>query len=148
MSYAQHSAARSQFNDPADFSEASYQHHPVEDLEPLDATTSEYRECAVRMLRVLDIVDWFMCRREQGPPREWHAVSLALGLSSTRGLTETEVARHWGVSRQCISKDVTVILRVTGLPPAFGLKSQSARIHYQETNGHREQQQANAQSDA
>ena len=54
--------------------------------------TPEYRACAIRMICVLDAIDHLICFRKEGPPREWLAVGLALGLNSTRGRTETAVA--------------------------------------------------------
>jgi hypothetical protein len=126
------------FNDPASWDAASYEAHPVDKLEPRETITQEYRECALRMLEILNSIDHFMSYPKQGPPREWLAVSLALGLESTRGRSETAVAEEWGVTRACISKDVTRVLRLTGLDPAWGLKSADDRQTYSRTNGHRD----------
>jgi hypothetical protein len=73
------------------------------------------------------------------PPRKWIAVSLAWGLKSTWGQSETEVARRCGVTRAAISKDVVAVLKCTGLEehPAFGLKSAATRKILKRTNGKR-----------
>jgi hypothetical protein len=135
LSYAQHSASVDEFNDPSGWNVASYLDDPIENLEPREVLTPEYRECALRMLMVLNVIDHFMSYPKQGPPREWLAVSLALGLESTQGRTETAVAEEWGVSRACISKDVTRVLRLTGLDPSWGLKTTASRQVYARTNG-------------
>ena len=67
------------------------------------------------MLQCLDTV----MMSAQHARRAWVEVSIALGLQSTRGRTESEVADELGVSRQAVSKDVTRFLRITGLSPAF-----------------------------
>jgi hypothetical protein len=40
-----------------------------------------------------------------------------------------------GISKQALSKPTAKLLRVTGLDPAFGLKSSEMRRVYQQTNG-------------
>jgi hypothetical protein len=125
-------------NDPASWDLASYSHHPQEDLEPIEPTASEYRACALQMLSVLRGIDVFMCQthtRRSG--RKWTAVSLALGLASTSGRTETELAEEGGVCRAAVSKDVIRVLELTGLEPAFGLKREQDREIYARTNGRR-----------
>jgi hypothetical protein len=99
----------------------------------LESVTSEYRECALQLLDVLRAVDEFMCVCRSGrPPRKWLAASLALGLASTRGKTETAIALEWGVTRPSISKDVVAVLRLAHLEDnsAWGLKSAENRETY------------------
>jgi hypothetical protein len=89
-----------------------------------------------------------MCRTHSGlPPRKWLAVSLAWGLPSTRGQTETEIAKLYRVTRAAISKDVVAVLKFTGLEdqPAFGLKSSKNRKTYKRTNGRRSSDRENGQ---
>ena len=52
MFYAQHSAARSQFNDPGEWNEASCEHHPVEDLEPLDKVKLILCQCQCQLAQL------------------------------------------------------------------------------------------------
>ena len=80
-------------------------------------------------------MDSFMCR-SGNPPRERLEISLAMGLTSTRGKTEIQVADEQNVTRQCISKGLTRFLRMSGIPdlPAFGLKTTAVRRQYQTTN--------------
>jgi hypothetical protein len=66
-------------------------------------------------------------------------VSLALGLMSTRGRSETSVALELGVCRAAVSKSVIQVLKCTGLEdsPAWGLKSPENREVFKRTNGRR-----------
>jgi hypothetical protein len=126
-------------NDPASWDASSYSSHPVDSLEPLEPFSTEYRECALALFDVLRGIDEWMSACHSGPPRRWVAVSLALGLSSTHGQTQTAVASEWGVTRACISKDVVAVLRLAHLEstPAWGLKSLEHRKIYSKTNGRR-----------
>jgi hypothetical protein len=124
-------------NDPAGWNAASYTADPIDAMEPPEPFSSEYRECALQLLDVLHAVDQFMC--VGNPPRKWLAVSLALGLFSTRGRTETAIAIEWGVTRAAVSKDVVAVLRLARLEdnPAWGLKALKHRRQYMRTNGRR-----------
>jgi hypothetical protein len=130
----------SEFNDPGEWDAASYTADPVDVMEPLEPSVSEYRQCALKFLAVFNAVDQWMCATHTGnPPRKWYSVSLALGLMSTRGRSETSVAVELGVCRAAISKDVVTILRLAHLEdnPAWGLKSAENRETYKRTNGRR-----------
>ena len=131
---------RAKTNDPADWASASYVEHPVDLMEPLEPVASDYRLASLAVLDVLCAVDEFMCISHKGrPPRKWMCVSLAFGLRSTRGRTETSVALEWGVTRAAISKDVVKVLKLTQLENnhAWGLKSAENRKTYARTNGRR-----------
>ena len=93
------------------------------------------REAAVRLLGLLSVMDTHMSNRKDAQ-LGWLEISIALGLDSTRGKTITMIASEVGLSKQAISKRVTTFLRMSQLPPAFGLKSETARRVYQQTNGH------------
>lgn len=118
------------FNDPASWNKSSYEAHPVDELEPLPANSSEYREASVRLMRVLHCLDTFVsCSRDA---RLAHIqVAIALGLHSTGGRTVTDIAEELGITKQALSRGVAKFLRMSGLPGAFGLKSAEARRTYQ-----------------
>jgi hypothetical protein len=86
-------------------------------------------------LRVLLMIDTHMSRIRDAR-LGWVSVSVALGLTSTRGKTLTQLAAEMGITKQPLSKPTAKLLRVTGLDPAFGLKSPEMRSGYQQTNGH------------
>jgi hypothetical protein len=126
-----------EFNDPGEWNAASYTADPIDAIEPIETVTSDYRKCAILMLQVLRGLDEFNCKG--GPSRKWLACSLALGLPSTAGRTESAIAIEWGVTRAAVSKDVVAVLALSGLEnhPAWGLKSAHDRETYSRTNGRR-----------
>jgi hypothetical protein len=139
VSYTPYSASVDT-NDPGSWNAASYVDDPIDHIELLDLAASEYRQCALQLLGVLRGIDAWMSTGPSGRPhRKWVAVSLALGLSSTHGQTETAIAAEWGVTRAAISKDVVKVLGLTQLEksPAWGLKTFQDRETYARTNGRR-----------
>jgi hypothetical protein len=92
------------------------------------------REAALRLRCLLGCMDDYMNKRWDAQ-RGWIEISIALGLASTRGRTLTDVAQSLGISKQALSRPVTMFLRMSQMPPAYGLKSEAARIRYQQTNG-------------
>jgi hypothetical protein len=120
--------------DPAEWCTASYIDDPINNLEPLDPESSEYRRASLRFLQlVLQMDDHMTGHRDAS--LSWLSISFALGLTSTRGKTLTQTAVELGISKQALSRYVTSFLRVSGLEPAFGLKSKESRLTYQRTNG-------------
>jgi len=117
-------------NDCADWNLASYNHHPCDDLEPLPDNPSEYREASTKLMRVLYCWDTFVsCSRDARLASI--QVSIALGLYSTQGRTITDISAELGITKQALSRGVVRFLRMSGLSPAFGLKSPEARRTYQ-----------------
>jgi hypothetical protein len=92
------------------------------------------REVATRLRCLLASMDIHMSKRWDAQ-RGWIEISVALGLPSTKGRSVTEIAEEMGVTKQAISKGSTTFLRMSQLPPAYGLKSVEARLTYQRTNG-------------
>jgi hypothetical protein len=121
--------------DCAEWDSCSYEHHPVDDIEPIDTTSPAYREASLHLLKVVGIIDTFLTGSRDARMAAT-AFSIAFGLSSTRGRTLTEVATDLGVTKQALSRYVCRFLRMSRVAPAFGLKSPEARRHYQVTNGH------------
>jgi hypothetical protein len=118
------------FNDPSDWHCAATWHTPVDELEPLPANPSDYREASLRFLRVAYCWDTFVSSSRDA--RLAHIqVSIALGLYSTKGRTVTDIAEELGITKQALSRGVARFLRMTRLEPAFGLKSSEARLAYQ-----------------
>jgi hypothetical protein len=124
-------------SDPAEWNAASHSELPVDVLEPQAATEpSAYREASLRFLQLLTHIDNFMSDSVDPARcwRNWLALSLALGLRSTRGKSVTQVAGELSISKSLLSKTLRKFLFETGYSPAFGLKSEEAvatfrRIH-------------------
>lgn len=140
MSDSSHAHDPDGFNDPASWDRASYSPDYAAFEGPAEVEPNEYRECALHFLELLHAVDEFMSRGAQS--RKWIAVSMALGLRSTRGRTETSIAIEWGVTRAAVSKDVVMVLRLAHLEdnPAWGLKTIEHRRTLMRTNGARPHQ--------
>ena len=98
-------------------------------MEPLDEQGSEYRMAAVRLATVLEAVYHFThtSRNKTVATQQW---AMALGLPSVRGQSVTQVAHSLNVSKQDLSKGITRFLSLANLEPAFGLKSDKAKLSY------------------
>jgi hypothetical protein len=116
--------------DPAQWARCSTADTAIDVLEPSQYAPDEYREASLVFLRVLLMIDTHMSRIRDAR-LGWVSVSVALGLTSTRGKTLTQLATEMGVSKQALSRPTAKLLRTTGLDPAFGLKSSEARRNYQ-----------------
>jgi hypothetical protein len=87
----------------------------------------------VRLRVLLFRMDTYMSRHRDAQ-LSWVQIATAMGLDSTEGKSVTEIASSLGVTKQAVSKGVTAFLRLSGLPPAYGLKSSEARAIYRQTN--------------
>jgi hypothetical protein len=131
MNYGHH---MNEFADCADWNRASFTANPVDLLEPETFEPNAYRECAVRLIVILECVDWFVASHRDARLAAIQ-VSLALGLNSTRGRSVTDVAAELGMTKQAVSRGCAEFLRMSGLDSPFGLKSAVARRTYQKSNG-------------
>jgi len=110
------------FLDPSDWNIASYNAHPVDQIEPLPDHSSSYRDAALECMKILRSVDVFMSRATD-PRLAWVAVSCTLELTSTSKLTEAEIARQIGVSEQSVRRAMAKFTKIANLDPAGGLRA-------------------------
>jgi hypothetical protein len=110
-----------EFQDPADWNAASYNAHPIDQIEPLPDYSTSYRAAALECMKILRSVDVFMSRSAD-PRLAWVAVSCTIGLTSTSKLTEAEIARQIGVSVQSVRRAMNKFMRLANLDPAGGLR--------------------------
>jgi hypothetical protein len=103
--------------------------HPIDELEPEPPSTEAYREAALRLIHVLEIAYDFVVQSER-PRMAMQQVGIALGLPSAVKMSEIQLALLNQVTRQDFSKGVTKFLRVSQLPPAFGLKTDAAKSNF------------------
>lgn len=68
------------------------------------------------------------------PRLEAECISLAFGFGAARGLTQTQVARQYGLTRAAVSKRVREIKEAFNLPASEFMKSDRARDTYKLTN--------------
>lgn len=117
-------------NDPAGWNSASMVDNPIDALEPLGIEANPYREAGIRFIVVMECAFTFI-HGSRDARLAAVQVSIALGLASTRGKSETQIAGEMGLTKQALSRGVARFLRMSGLSPAFGLKSTAARRRYQ-----------------
>ncbi|HEY4783287.1 MAG TPA: hypothetical protein VIH54_15830 [Chthoniobacterales bacterium] len=108
------------FQDPADWDIASYTAHPIDSIEPLPDHSTSYRDAALECMKILRSVDVFMSRATD-PRLAWTTVSHTIGLASTHGLSETQIAHQLGVSEHRLHRAMNKFTRLANLDPAGGL---------------------------
>ncbi|SRR5258707_5130717 len=106
--------------------EIPFNHHPVDDIEPEIEFTEAYRQAALRFLFVLEVAYDFVVQSDR-PRMAMQQIGMAMGIPAAAKLSEQEFALLNQVTRQDFSKGVTKFLRVSQMPPAFGLKSDEAK---------------------
>jgi hypothetical protein len=111
-----------EFLDPADWNAASYDAHPIDEIEPIQIDPTPYRTAAIACMKILASVDAFMSRATD-PRLAWVAISCTLELTSTSKLTEAEIARQIGVSELSVRRAVGKFTKLANLDPAGGLRA-------------------------
>ena len=95
------------WSDPADAHEASYERHPVEDIEPeIDTRSVGWLEKVLQILQGHErcyIVDCLM-------------LCMPSGVAYMQGMNMTEVAKYYGVTKSAVSKKCRQIRIELGLP--------------------------------
>jgi hypothetical protein len=110
-----------EFQDPADWDIASYTAHPIDSIEPLPDHSTSYRDAALECMKILRSVDVFMSRATD-PRLAWTTVSHTIGLASTHGLSETQIAHQLGVSEHRLHRAMNKFTRLANLDPSGGLR--------------------------
>lgn len=116
----------SPFSDPADYSSASYEHHPMEDIEPLDMSPAESASAIRTLLAII------VSRKNKALAVE--CLCIATGMGFAEGKTMTEVAKTHGVSKQAVSKEVVRMADELGLPPSPYMRSEVSRQIFRTRN--------------
>jgi Homeodomain-like domain len=107
------------FEDPAGWSRASYQSHPVDFLEPLSDEPNDYRAAAIYHLQFMYAVDEFVTAATDARLAVI-AVAIVLGWPSTRGLTVPEIADQLGISTSTIARACARFREMAGLGVSAG----------------------------
>jgi hypothetical protein len=110
----------SEFNDPAIWNAASYTPDPCDEIEPLPDVANPYRERALGYLHLLLAVDSFMTTTTDAR-LVWVGISIALRLTSVRGLTLAAIAGQLGVTEAAESRAAAKFTRLANLDSAGGL---------------------------
>jgi hypothetical protein len=112
-------AGLSDTNDPATWDAASYNHHPVEDLEPLPDIPNPYREAALFHLQIMLACDEFVTGA-QDARLAIVAVSICLGWPSTRSLSIDNIANQLGCTPTALTRSVARFKTLAGLGVSAG----------------------------
>jgi hypothetical protein len=114
--------AQAEFLDPADWSLASYSHHPIDDLEPLPDHSSSYRDAALECLGILKSADAFVSQARD-TRFAWVVVALVLGLDSVAGMSHAKIARQLSISELCLRRAVARFTKFANLDSFVGSDS-------------------------
>ena len=112
-------AGSNDFDDPASWDRASYNHHPCDDFEPLPDTSSDYRQAALYHLQLMYAVDEFITAAPDARVAVV-AVAVVLGWPSTRNLTAPEIAEQLGVSTSTMGRACARFREMAGLGVTAG----------------------------
>ena len=118
----------SPFADAAETNAASFEHHPVDDIEPLDEETSNAASLIEKFVLLLD---------ESKNPRltlQCLKLSLPSGIGYMEGSSMAQVAQRCGVTKAAVSKQCLQIIQSLGLPPSPHMRSDSQRETAQAVN--------------
>lgn len=116
-------------SDPAGWNLASYHHHPMDDMEPLEDQDpmEEYKLALEFSARILHLVN-----QSEDPKRTTYELFFAIGRDAELGITETQIAKRYGISKQAFSKGVGECRKLLGLPSLQ--RSEKARATYRLTH--------------
>jgi L-cysteine desulfidase len=105
---------------------------------PAETDENDYEsESLVAAREAGELLKGFLFRiiEERRSPRlEAECISLAFGFGAASGLTQTAVAKRYGVTRAAVSKRVREIKEAFNLPASEFMKSDRARSVYALTN--------------
>jgi hypothetical protein len=102
------------FDDPASWNRASYNHHSCDDLESSPDVSNPYRAAAIFHLQLMFAVDEFLT---DAPDARVAVVAVAVVLSwpSTRGLTVGNIATRLGWSPATLTRSIARFKTLAGL---------------------------------
>jgi hypothetical protein len=101
------------FNDPGEWAKASYYDDPINSIEPLPDTSSDYRQAALFHLQLMLAVDEFITAAEDAR-LAIVAVSVCLGWPSTRSLSISNIAEQLGCTPATLTRSITRFKTLAG----------------------------------
>lgn len=110
----------------------SYEHHPVEDIEPEEIPENVYREGCARLLISLGKALLFILN-SRNKTIAVYQIAYAYGVEiicQGRGMTEIAeylTANGFQITRAAISKEAVNFCKINGLPPSTYMKEESFR---------------------
>ena len=107
-------AGTDDFDDPAAWDRASYNHHPCDDFEPLPDVSNPYRQAAILHLELMYVVDEYLMAAPDARLAVI-VVAIVLGWPSARGWTIPEIASQIGCSPLTITRACARFRELAGL---------------------------------
>jgi hypothetical protein len=106
---------------------AHYHHHPVEDIEPVELkdTPSPMKAIDLMLGNILE---------SKNPRLTAECYAMLCGFYEREGISETMIARRYGISKQAVSRHLLRLRGAHKLPPRPFMKSDVARKKYSELN--------------
>ena len=135
----------SEFNDLGGWNRASFNHHPCDDLEPVDLEPNGYRAISLDFLKVMFSVDEFVTAAPDARAAVV-AVGIVLRWPSVRGLSVGNIAGQLGVSATTITRacdrfremagfGVSVAGGVRFIRPGAGSSNATNRLRFKRSAG-------------
>jgi hypothetical protein len=125
MRYFHEPAGLNDFDDPATWDRASYNHHPCDDFEPLPDIPNPYRVAALHHLGLMYSVDQYLTEAKDARFAVI-VVAIVLGWPSVRGYTVPAIAEQLGISALTIIRACASFREMAGLDS----KADSARCRF------------------
>ena len=115
--------------------EGSYRHDPIDDIEPLENKSTEYREAACKFIACMIGTIEFLrsARNSREAAIRLDLVSYQFNHPDVAGKSLNELGKPHSVTRANMSKHLLNYQRANNLPPVEGQKSVKNRKAYHDT---------------
>jgi len=107
---------------------AYYNHHPVDDIEPIERPTRQISAARAIDVMLTNILESKNARLTA------ECYAMLCGFYEREGISETMIAKRHGISKQAVSRHLLRLREAHKLPPRPFMKSEAARRKYRETN--------------
>lgn len=106
--------------------EGFYEHHPVEDMEPEQCQDS----------KAADFYRKFVLFLQTSRNSKFSLVCylIATGDASAEGVSMTDVAAEWGVTKAAVSKECVRVCGVLGIAPSRYMRKEETKESFRDSN--------------
>lgn len=112
----------------ADSTLAKYEHHPMDDIEPIEPSPTQFTAMRAIDVMLTNILESKNARLTA------ECYAMLCGFYEREGISETMIAVRHGISKQAVSRHLLRLRGAHKLPPRPFMKSEAARRKYRETN--------------
>lgn len=118
------------YHDPAEDHRASYERHPVEDIEP----EQPYSLGVSMFMEFLDRLFVEILSTSENRERDLVIMALATRIGLRDNVCAADVARKYGITRAAVSKIQLAMIRRLNLPPSIIMRRTTSRPNYVSSN--------------